>query len=343
MAAESATARLERLLSMVPWLLQRQGVEIEEAARTFGVTPASLERDLQLIFMCGLPGRMPDDLIEAEWAGGHVYLRNADTIARPLRLGPDEATALVAGLRSVAGAPGLPAEDRENAHRLAERIVGAAGPLRSLVEGTVVQEAASPQDDPLAADLRRAVQEQRRVRLVHVAHGRDEASTREVSPMRVVAVDGQTYLEAWCHTAQGVRLFRLDRIASAQVLDADGTPPPQAEPKDLDAGAYAGGPDDVEVVLDLSPEADWVAEYYGAVDLEELSVPPAGATDLREPAAGRRRVVVRAADPSWVKRLVWSTGGAVMVAAPGTLVAEVRQGAHTAVARLSRRSAATVE
>ena len=194
MAAESATARLERLLSMVPWLLQRQGVEIEEAARTFGVTPASLERDLQLIFMCGLPGRMPDDLIEAEWAGGHVYLRNADTIARPLRLGPDEATALVAGLRSVAGAPGLPAEDRDNAHRLAERIVGAAGPLRSLVEGTVVQEAASPQDDPLAADLRRAVQEQRRVRLVHVAHGRDEASTREVSPMRVVAVDGQTYL-----------------------------------------------------------------------------------------------------------------------------------------------------
>ena len=33
---ESATNRLSRLLTMVPWLLNRQGVEIEEAAREFG-------------------------------------------------------------------------------------------------------------------------------------------------------------------------------------------------------------------------------------------------------------------------------------------------------------------
>ena len=40
-ATESATSRLSRLLTMVPWLLNRQGIEIEEAAREFGVSPAT--------------------------------------------------------------------------------------------------------------------------------------------------------------------------------------------------------------------------------------------------------------------------------------------------------------
>ncbi|WP_462417542.1 helix-turn-helix transcriptional regulator [Kytococcus sp. Marseille-QA3725] len=331
MAAESATARLERLLAMVPWLLQRQGVGLEEAARTFGVSTASLERDLQLVFMCGLPGRMPDDLIDAQWDHGHVYLRNADTIARPLRLGPDEAIALVAGLHALAGAPGLDREDRERAEELAERIAAAAGPLRPLVEGTVVHEASVPTDEHLAHRLRRAVQDHRLVRIVHVAHGRDRATSREISPMRVVTADGQTYLEGWCHEARDVRLFRLDRIASAEVLEADGTPPAEARPRDLGAGAYTGGPDDTEVVLDLSPEADWVAEYYGATDAAEAGT------------AGRRRVVVRAADPAWVTRLVWSTGGAVRVVSPEGLVGAVEEGAREAVARLSGADARTVQ
>lgn len=345
MAAESATARLERLLAMVPWLLQRQGVAIEEAARAFGVTPASLERDLQLVFMCGLPGRMPDDLIEAEWAGGHVFLRNADTISRPLRLGPDEAVTLVAGLRALAGAPGLGETDRQRATALADRIAEAAGPLRALVEGTVVHETPGAHDDELAARLRRAVQDHRLVRLVHVAAGRDEATTREVDPMRVVAVDGQTYLEAWCRTALDVRLFRLDRIAEAEVLDADGTPPPQARPKDLEGGAYGGSPDDLAVVLDLSPEVDWVAEYYGATDLADAGpVDRAGVPGpLPDPAADRRRVLVRVADPAWVRRLVWTTGGAVRVVAPEALAGEVRHGAEAAAARLSGTRTATVE
>ena len=47
--------------------------------------------DLELLFVCGTPGHMPDELIDAEWEGGRVFLDNADTIARPLRLGVDEA------------------------------------------------------------------------------------------------------------------------------------------------------------------------------------------------------------------------------------------------------------
>ena len=84
-APESATARLSRLLTMVPWLLARQGVDIDVAAAQFGVTREQLESDLELLFVCGTPGHLPDDLIEADWEDGHVYIGNADAISRPAR------------------------------------------------------------------------------------------------------------------------------------------------------------------------------------------------------------------------------------------------------------------
>ncbi len=103
---ESATDRLSRLLTMVPWLVNRQGIDIAEAAAGLGVTEKQLEDDLQLLFMCGY-GQMPDELIDAQWEGGRVFVTNADTIARPLRLGVDEALTLMVGLRALAAVPGI--------------------------------------------------------------------------------------------------------------------------------------------------------------------------------------------------------------------------------------------
>ena len=85
--SESATERLSRLLAMVPWLLAHQGVPLADAAAEFGVDERQLVKDLELLFVCGLPGHLPDDLIEADWEEGFVYLGNADAISRPLRLG----------------------------------------------------------------------------------------------------------------------------------------------------------------------------------------------------------------------------------------------------------------
>ena len=102
---ESATSRVSRLLTMVPWLLHRQGIDLAQAATELGVSEAQVVDDLQLLFVCGLPGHYPDDLIEASWEDGRVFVGNADAIARPLRLGRDEALALIVALRALAATP----------------------------------------------------------------------------------------------------------------------------------------------------------------------------------------------------------------------------------------------
>ena len=319
---ESATARLSRLLTMVPWLLARQGVDVDVAAAQFGVSREQLESDLALLFVCGTPGHLPDDLIEADWEDGQIYVGNAEAISRPLRFTVDEALTLMVGLRALAATPGVTgargADSGEAILRALaklEQATGEAAGLAARVRVTLDDGAA----EAILADASRAVQERHRVRLRYQSFVRDEVTERDVDPMRVTSLDAHWYLEGWCHRAEDVRLFRLDRVHSLEVLEIDGTPPESAQPRDLAGETYQPSADDVLVELLVEPGAAWVADYY----------PVESVTDAD---AGRRRVLLRAADPSWVRRLAWRLGGLVQILAPETLAAQVAEGAEAALA-----------
>ena len=221
---ETATARLARLLTMVPWLVNRQGIDVQQAADDLGVSVAQLEADLNLLFLCGY-GQMPDELIEADWEGGKVFVGNADTIARPLRLGVDEAVTLMVGLRSLREVPGLAARDAvDRALAKLEDAAGSAAAPASRVRAEMADGASAE----LLARARQAIADHRRVHLRYLVPARDESTERDVDPMRVVGLDGRWYLEGWCHRAEDTRMFRMDRVEELTVLDVDGTPPDEA-------------------------------------------------------------------------------------------------------------------
>ncbi|MGB7818348.1 MAG: WYL domain-containing protein, partial [Ornithinibacter sp.] len=141
-ATETATARLSRLLTMVPWLVNRQGIDVQQAADDLGVSVEQLEADLNLLFLCGY-GQMPDELIEADWEGGRVFLGNADSIARPLRLGVDEAVTLIVGLRALREVPGLAERDAlDRALSKLEAAAGSAAAPASRVRAAMTDDAA---------------------------------------------------------------------------------------------------------------------------------------------------------------------------------------------------------
>ncbi|WP_406830879.1 WYL domain-containing protein [Pedococcus sp. KACC 23699] len=313
---ETATARLTRLLTMVPWLVNRQGIDTEQAAAELGITVEQLDTDLRLLYLCGY-GQMPDELIDAQWENGRVFVTNADTIARPLRLGRDEALTLMVGLRALAAVPGLGERDAiERAMAKLEEATGASAEAAARVEVAISEGV----EAGLLSDARRAVEGHRRVHLRYLVPSRDESTERDVDPMRVVNLDAKWYLEGWCHRAQDTRLFRMDRIEALEVLDVDGTPPPQAELRDLDAGTFTPRADDTLVTLRLGQGAAWVADYY---PVETVETAPDG-TSLT--------VTLRTADTLWLRRLVWRLGGHGTVVAPAELAASVTEGATAALA-----------
>ncbi|HEY3262259.1 MAG TPA: WYL domain-containing protein [Pseudonocardiaceae bacterium] len=306
--------RLPRLLALVPYLLARPGIRIDEAAADFGVTDAQLRRDLELLWMCGLPGYGPGDLIDLSFDSETVTVTFDAGMNRPLRLAAAEATALVVALRALVDTPGV--LDTDAVQRALAKIEAAAGMAEQapMVVGLATREEAA------TATVREALDRRRALRLRYYTASRDAITDRTVDPMRLLLLEGRSYLEAWCRLAEGVRFFRLDRIEHVTLLDEASSPPAHARPTDVSAGLFRPAPDQRVAVLLLGPDAAWVAEYYPVDEVVELG-------------NGASRVRMRYADEAWMVRLLLGLGSDVTVQEPPELAAALRQRAAAALRR----------
>jgi proteasome accessory factor C len=312
-APGGAVGQLGRLLALIPWLLARPGVSVDEAAAEFGVTPNQLRKDLELAFVCGLPGHLPDDLIDVSLDGDKIVVSNADTIARPLRFAPDEAVALLAGLRALADVPGP--HERAAMDRAVAKLERAAGDAADAGRRIAVDIEA---DAAHAGELGEALASKRRIHLRYYVPARDEVTERDVDPIRLVVVDGRSYLEGWCRLAEDVRLFRLDRIEAVEVLREPASPPAAATVRDLDEGAFSATDATLRVVVELGPRAHWVADTYPCEELDLLS-------------DGTKVVTLFAGDRSWIVRLMLRLGGTARVVGPDHVVTDVASAARAAL------------
>ncbi len=309
----TTTERLPRLLTLVPYLLEHPGADLSQVASVFGVTERQLDADLRLIWMCGLPGHTPADLIDVCWDGDTITVSNADTIARPLRLGADEASALLVALRTLAELPGL--ADRDALERVFAKLESAAGDAGA----ASAQVAVDVEDGSGAlATARDGLDRGRRLHLRYYVPSRDETTERDVDPMRLLVVEGRSYMEAWCRRAEGVRLFRMDRAIDVEVLDAAAEVPAGAEPRDVDEGLFQPSPSDRLVTLELTDAGRWVADYYPCETVTETG-------------EGTLRVSLRTPETAWVRRLALRLGASGRVVDPPELAAEVRAEAGRAL------------
>jgi len=314
----ASNERLPRLLALVPYLLNRPAITVKEAAADFGITPKQLRKDLELLWMCGLPGYGPGDLIDLSFEGETITVSFDAGMNRPLRLTAAEASSLLVALRALADTPGV--VDTDAVQRALAKIESAVG--KAQPAGMVVGLGAFEREE--TAEIRAAVQDavkrERAVRIRYYSQSHDAMSDRVVDPMRLLLVEGRGYLEAWCRSALGVRLFRLDRIDEVRVLDEPSSPPPHARLTDTSEGLFQPRDDQKIAVLLLEPDAHWVAEYYPVDHAAELS-------------DGRTRVLMRYDDSSWMVRLLLGLGGDVHVEQPAELAAEVVHRAEEALRR----------
>ncbi len=313
----TATDRLQRLLALVPYVVSREVVGLAETASAFGVSESELVDDLNLLWCVELRSPDPYCPIDLSYEGGEIMVSQAESIDRPLRLGTDEASALLIGLRMLAELPGP--QDRSALSRTIAKLEAAAGEAAvASAQVAVHMDGRAPAD--LQVRVADAMRQGRRLHLSYYVPGRDEATERDVDPMRLLLLEGRTYLEAWCRSAEAVRLFRLDRVLGLTVLDVAAQVPDRAEHLDVDSGLFRPSPDDVAVEFELARAGRWVAEYYPCEEVSELG-------------DGRLRVVLRTPDTRWVKRLALRLGEDGRVTAPAGLVRDVEEEAAAALAQ----------
>ncbi|MGH8900857.1 MAG: helix-turn-helix transcriptional regulator [Egibacteraceae bacterium] len=304
--------RLERILVMVPWLLDRPGVELQEVADRFGITKAQLADDLDVLGYCGVPGYGGGDLVEVSIFGGRVTVRMAEFFRRPLRLSLREALTLLLAGRALEGMQG-PSQSAELRRAVAkvEQVLGSAA------TPTLAIDLSGPGEEHLPA-LRAAITSGRVVHLTYRSGSKAETTVRDVEPWSLTGFRGAWYLQGWCRLAGAPRDFRLDRIRTITVtgdhIRAD-------RPRRPASPAYEPSAEDETVVLDLRRPAWWVAEWVVCERVEEMR------------SGEIRRITMHTSQLEWIARLLLRLGEHAEAVAPLELTERVARLARETLGR----------
>ncbi|MFD5225427.1 helix-turn-helix transcriptional regulator [Microbacterium sp. NPDC058342] len=298
-----AADRVRLYLTLVPYLLERGQVTLDEAAAEFGVTASEMRTMVEKLTVIGLPGdsgywQLPQEMFDIDWdlLDEHdvIEITNDVALRRVPRFTAREAAALLAGLQTVAAVPAV-ADSGLVAGLMAKLSRGSAGAPPDLVvapvEVTEVQNVVS-----------RGLHEGVAVSFQYQAPDA-EATTRTVDPMQILITNGQWYLQGWCHLRQAMRTFHLDRVSEPRLTDIAITHADAAVPTEF------GGDEVVGRVTVRIPER--LVPLLDGFSLDEAS-----RDDESVHEDGTVTLGISMADPRGIKRIAARFGGAMEVLDP---------------------------
>ncbi|KAB8144436.1 YafY family transcriptional regulator [Chloroflexia bacterium SDU3-3] len=209
----SPTTRLLTILELLQSHHQMSGAEI---ARRLEVSARTVRRYIVMLQDMGIP-------IEAvRGSAGAYYLRRGYKLP-PLMFSDAEAVALTLGLRMIRTVE-MPSEVAaiEGALAKIERVV----PEQVLEQVRGVQGAMYSYGAPRPSQLRVrfvaqlgvAARQGRRV-FLRYADLSGNLSSRAFDPYGIVCHEGNWYTPGYCHMRSALRIFRIDRIATLDLLD----------------------------------------------------------------------------------------------------------------------------
>lgn len=250
MTSRRTVSRISRILALIPYVLDRSTVDVEEVMDRFGYTRDQLTRDLNTIFVCGLPGYGPGDLMEAYMDEDEVIIDAADFFGKAPKLTPAEALGLLAAGMTVIGS-GEASPELESAVRKLTKAVMPDAETTLTVD--VIDESRS------VGVLRDAAANSKVVHITYRSVAKEETTERDIEPWSVFAALGRWYVLGHCRLVDGQRTFRIDRIKDLEVTD-EVFERPQKIPEP--GVGYVPREGDIVCTIELEPAARWVLEYY---------------------------------------------------------------------------------
>ena len=260
--------RLGRILVLLPYAIRNPGISVDELAQRFNIPRRELIDDLNLVFLCGLPGYGPGDLIDVSLEEDRVYVDMADYFSLPLRLTPTEALALYAGGEAIAALPGM--EEAEALRRALAKLGRSLGTgADGNASGIMIDLESGPEEH--LKRIQHALHERRKMWLEYFSASRGEMTERTIDPWGLIAALGRWYLVAYDHRTRDERMFRTDRIKRIAVLDEAAEVPADFDP-DQYRGAWSGRTAPDVVSFEISPAAGrWFEDYYPVMRSDVLA------------------------------------------------------------------------
>ena len=211
---ESAVARVTRVLDLVPFILENPGIEVSALAKKFSVSEKQVLADLELIFMCGLPGYTPYELIDLAFEDGVVTVIDPQVLDKPRVFNEVEAVVLNLGLSIIKNAINDPI--KIESIEVLQKKIGAKFALISEISFSTSR----PAFYDVVSD---AIARSEGLNLTYNSISRDEVSDRFVVPKRIYLAQGNFYFIAIDTNSNKERHFRMDLILNCEISNSVST------------------------------------------------------------------------------------------------------------------------
>ena len=298
---DNAAIRALRTMDLIPYILENPGVSISSLATRFSVTQKQIENDLQLIFMCGLPGYTPYELIDIVFEDGIVSVIDPQVLDKPRRFNKNELIVIALGLQILIEINKSHPTQLEKLQSLSRKI-SKLGSSNSIMFNAVGTQSAYL--DLIA----KAISERQKLSIKYNSLVKDKKTHRIVDPQRTYFLNGNLYLSAFDLEVRSDRVFKIDLIEDCEIVDFEEYVSSQKPEKTF------------EVILD-------VRKHHRSF-IERNSSVISASKELDDGF----EVHIQISNLEWLKRSILSNAPGISISSPSQLAKEVLESAKSVLA-----------
>ena len=298
---DNAAIRALRTMDLIPYILENPGVSISSLATRFSVTQKQIENDLQLIFMCGLPGYTPYELIDIVFEDGIVSVIDPQVLDKPRRFNKNELIVIALGLQILIEINKSHPTQLEKLQSLSRKI-SKLGSSNSIMFNAVGTQSAYL--DLIA----KAISERKKLSIKYNSLVKDKKTNRIVDPQRTYFLNGNLYLSAFDLEVRSDRVFKVDLIEDCEIVDFEEYVSSQKPEKTF------------EVILDV--------RKHHRNFIERNSSVISASKELDDGF----EVHIQISNLEWLKRSILSNAPGISISSPSQLAKEVLESAKSVLA-----------
>ena len=291
---DNAASRALRTMDLIPYILENPGISIGKLAKQFSVSEKQVESDLQLIFMCGLPGYTPYELIDLIFEDGVVSIIDPQVLDKPRRFTKSELVVIILGLQLLSELSASDATRLGKLQLLSNKIMKLGGSNSVVI-------APSSSKSPYVEVITRAITDKKSLTIQYQSLVKDEISVRAIIPHSLYLMNGNLYLSALDLKAKSDRIFKVELIKNCEIGN------------EISSEAVGQGSSAVEVVLDVQ------RAYRNFIERNSSII-----TAVEE-QKNSFRVHVKLNNLEWLKRSILSNSPGIKVISPPSLAQEVTE------------------
>ena len=296
---DNAISRVARAMDVIPYVLENPGIKIETLATKFGVDQKQIIKELELIFLCGLPGYTPYELIDLTFEDGFVTIIDPQLFDKPRKFTETEGVIINLGLVLLKNSI-----SDTNQIQVIDHLIQKLTAKFKVTSSAVIEKLSKPD---FYDEITKSINQNDSICIDYASISEDSLYQRLIKPLRVSIRNGFYYLYATDLEKDVDRVYRMDQIRSISSIQSNS----QSRVNEVS--------ENDEIDFELMVVDQLITEKFRDIFTEVIQ------------SEKHFRVKGKSSNRQWLYRWILSHGSAIQILGPENLKESVRARAQSAL------------